>query len=406
VIAYTIGRSDFQRTTEQPGTVEAFEWVDVAPKLSGYLTHLNVDIGDSVKRGQVLAEIQAPELVAEQRKAQALVEHANAKVVTAKAAVMVAQASLEAAKAKAEAVSAGLGGAESSLRYREQMLKRLKSLAARNAVEHHLVDEAEGNVEVAKSSLAEAKAQMVAARASIQEAMAKLVTAKSDVGEAEANLHIAHAELERALAMTSYTKIVSPWDGIVTRRDSHAGNFVRSGEMGGSAPLFTLMKTGKVRVVVHVPEVDAPYLDNGDRATVRMDSLRGRVYSGVVARTALAEDPKARTVRAEIDLDNSDGRLRPGQYGRVTINLQDRRNILSIPASALIEQAADRTAACYRIVDGRAVRTRIKIGEDYDDRVEVVEGLKEGDSVVTDPNRGITDGQSVSIKQVTSTKKD
>ncbi len=157
-------------------------------------------------------------------------------------------------------------------------------------------------------------------------------------------------------------------------------------------------------MIVDVPDLDAPYLDKGDRAIVKIDALGGRAYQGAIARTALAQDPVARTVRAEIDLNNEEGRLRPGQCGRVTIDLQDRRDVLSIPVSAVIERTPDGAAACYRIAEGRAVRARIKIGEENGNLMEVVDGLKEGDSVIADPVPGIRDGQPVSIKNGTGNK--
>ena len=114
--------------------------------------------------------------------------------------------------------------------------------------------------------------------------------------------------------------------------------------------------------------------------------------------------PNNRTLRAEIDLANVDGRLRPGQFGRVTITLLDLHNILTIPSSGLIDQTGGGEAVCYRIIDGRAKRTRIKVGVGNGDHVEVREGLKEGDSVIVDPSQGLTDGQPISINHSGSGK--
>ena len=148
--------------------------------------------------------------------------------------------------------------------------------------------------------------------------------------------------------------------------------------------MLVIMKTDKMRVVVEVPDRDVPLLDKGDQVTVRIDAIGDRVYQGTIARTAYAEDPETRTLRAEVDLDNVDGRLRPGQYGTATIVLEDLGNRLTIPMSALIDgRGAGGDAACYRIEGRRAVRTRIKIGKDDGVRIEVVDGLKEGDSVVS-----------------------
>jgi HlyD family secretion protein len=399
VVAATVKRSDFRRTTQQPGTVEAFDSVNLGPGRAGHLKKLFVDIGEMVKRGQVLAEMDAPELVAEASKARAASDQARARVTKAESALTVAQASLEAEKAKAETVAAAVRQAESLQKYREHLLTRLRGLAARNAIETQLVDEAERNAEVASSTSDQARAQLASAKASIVESHAKVQSARADIAEAQAGLRFAEAVCEQAEAAKGDSRIVTPWDGFVTRRSYHAGDYLNPVQAGGLAPLLTLIRSGKVRVAVNVPDRDAPYLDKGDRATVHIDSLPGHDYQGLIARTSVALDTDTRTVRAEIDLDNADGRLRPGQYGTVTIDLLDRHNVPTIPASALFDRSAGGAASCYRIVEGRAVRTRIRIGEEDGARVEVLGGLKEGDSVISDPGQGISDGQRISIER-------
>ena len=384
--------------------MEAFDSVNLVPRRSGYLKNLYVDIGDSVKRAQLLAEIDAPELAAEMGKAQAAVDQARARVRKAEAEAAVAKASVQAEKARAETAAAAVRQAESSLKYREQLLTRLRDLAARNAVETQLVDENERNAEVARSACDQARAQLVSASASIEEGQARLQAARSDIAEAQAGLRLAQTVYEQAVAAAGDSRIVAPWDGFVTRRGYHVGDYLNPAQTAGPAPLLSLIRSGKVRVAVMVPDRDAPYLDKGDRATIRIDSLPGQEYRGVVSRTSVALDTDTRTVRAEIDLDNADGRLRPGQYGTVTIDLLDRHNVPTIPASALFDRSAGGVASCYRIVEGRAVRTRIRIGEEDGVRVEVLEGLKDGDSVISDPGRGITNGEAVSTKHRASEK--
>jgi RND family efflux transporter MFP subunit len=155
-----------------------------------------------------------------------------------------------------------------------------------------------------------------------------------------------------------------------------------------------------MRVVVPVPDRDVPYLDPGDPATVRLDALGARgVYEGRVARTAYALNPDDHTFLAEIDLPNVDGRLRPGQYGSVEIKLETRENVLTVPSSAILARNADGMATCLRAVSGRAVRTRIKLGLDDGRRVEVLEGLKEGDIIIANPDVRMPDGQAITIRR-------
>ena len=157
-----------------------------------------------------------------------------------------------------------------------------------------------------------------------------------------------------------------------------------------------------MKVVVNVPDADAPFLENGDPADVWMDAQRDRKYAGVIARTSFAEDPVSRTLRAEIDIDSNDHRLRPGQAGKVTIGLRARDNVLAIPVTALFEAPLGRDGACYRVVDGRAVRTLVTRGEYQGDRVEVLKGLSEGDTVVVQPRAsGISDGQIIKVEKRT-----
>ena len=392
VTVETLAKSDFRLTTIQPATIQAFESVDIYPKVAGDLKKLAVDIGDTVKLGQLLAEIDSPELDADVERERAAFEKAMAKVEVAQSAVLVAEASLAAEKSKVIVAESALKQSEEAARLQQKQFDRIKMLVERNAVEPKLGDEAQGRFEAAESAAQVAKAQISSATAASALAEAKLGSAKAELEEARADTRIVQVSLRKAVILQNSTRIVSPLDGIVTRRSHHVGVYIRPGTEGNVAPLLSIIKAGKVRVVVAVPDRDATRLDRGDPATVRVDALPGREYRGVVSRTAFAEDPATRTLRAEIDLENADGRLRPGLYGSATISLEERSGVLSIPSSAIIGRGPDAVATCYRVADGRAALARIKIGEDNGTRVEVIDGLKEGDSVIELPDGKISDG--------------
>ena len=391
----TIAKSDFRLTTTQNATIQAFESVDIYPKVAGDLKSLAVDIGDAVKRGQLLAEIDSPELDADVERERATIGKAKAKVVVAQSAILVAQASLATERSKVIVAESALKQSEDAVRLQQKQFDRIKELVDRNAVEPKLGDEAKGRVEAAESAARVAKAQISSATAASALAEAKLGAVKAELEEASADIRIVEASLRKATIRKDSARIVSPLDGIVTSRSHHVGVYVRPGTEGNVAPLLSIIKAGKVRVVVLVPDGDAPRLDRGDPATVRIDALGGREYRGVVSRTAFAEDPATRTLRAEIDLENADGRLRPGQFGSATISLEERSGVLSIPSSAITGRFPDDMATCYRVADGRAALARIKIGEDNGTRVEVIDGLKEGDSVIEVPDGKISDGLMV-----------
>jgi HlyD family secretion protein len=373
---------EFHLNTNLIGTVEAAESSNLTPRFSGTIKSMKVDIGDTVKRGQVVAEIDAPELGLDLEKAKAVVDQSRARRLTAEAAVAVAQASLEARKALTATADAALHRAELDQAYHEKVYKRLQELGEGKAIEPRLVDEGAVKVEAAKSAVAEAKAQAIVIRAGIDEAMARLESAKSGIREAQADLQVAQIDVTKAAMQQDSATIRSPIDGVVTRRSLAPGDFVRAGGEPNSAPMLTIVRANKVRVVVHVPDRDVPLLDKGDRVAVRIDAMPGRLFEGAVSRTAYAEDPARRSLRTEIDLENADGLLRPGQSGQVVITLEHRPNCLMLSERAIIsEQAEPHDSHCFRMVDGKPVRTLIKLGRSNGTVSIIDEGLKAGDAV-------------------------
>jgi RND family efflux transporter MFP subunit len=400
VAVVTLKKSIYARTTIQPGTVQAFNSVELYPRVSGGLASLSVDIGDQVKRGQVLAEIDAPELHADVEKGKALLKRAKARLARVQSAVRVAEATSVSERAKVQSAEADLKNSEAALLYREKQLKRMTELAQRNAVGQNLVDEQAQGFEAAKASCDAAQAQVALARAGLGGAEAKIEAARAEVEEARAEFAVAVADLRKFEVLDGLTRVSSPLDGVVTRRGYHVGDFVRSPKDGDSVPLLSIVQMGKVRIIIQVPDQDATLLDIGDPATFRADALSGRESKGAISRMAVAEDLSSRTLRAEIDLDNTDGRMRPGQLGVVEIQLENPHLVLGIPRTALIALGGgtDGPVGCFRTVKGRAVETPITIGSESlpEGRVEVLEGLKEGDVVIVDPRRQkIREGQVI-----------
>jgi RND family efflux transporter MFP subunit len=209
---------------------------------------------------------------------------------------------------------------------------------------------------------------------------------------AQAGVHTAQADLEQARARLEWARIKTPISGIVTQRNINRGEYVRSAE-NAPRPAFTVVNADLVRVSVNVPDRDVPYLDVGDPATVHLDALPGKAFKGQISRISGAEDPETRTMRCEIDLPNSNGKIRPGMYGGVVITLDQHDNVWTIPASAIIsiDQAV---ARCYRLVDGRAVATEIH-SVPYDDGVTfgLLDGLDPDDLVIANPDSRIKDGE-------------
>jgi len=383
-------------TTDQAGSVQAFEHADLYAKISGYLKLQNIDIGDTVKRDQILAEIDDPEILKAVDQMRAMVETAKAKVKIADARTKSAEADVKASKALVTQSQVGVVTQEANVSLRSKQLVRIQGLVQRGAVEEKLQDEELDKFEAAKSGERYARATVLSSQAQEAAKQADLEMAKADVQEAKANVEVAEANLGKAQVLASYTRITSPYDGVVTRRTYHRGDFVRSAEEGGGVPLLSVARTDKMRVVLPVPDRDVPFVDRGDPAVVRLDALRGEEFKGAVDRVASTEDPESRNMRTEVDLPNPSGRLKEGMYGRVTLLLQPAAPTgVTIPSSALIRQNTQGEGSVYLVRDGKARKVNVRVGSDNGVETEITEGLKPEDEVVIRYNGAIGDGTPV-----------
>lgn len=365
-------RRTIRRVIEQPSdTVDAYQRTPVFAKIAGFVRTVAADIGDRVHKEQVLAELWVPETEAELRQREAAVRQAEAEVLQAKAAVTRADAELRRARSQAE---------------------RMSNLARSNGViDRENVDEARLGAEAAAAAVEKAKA---------------------DVQVAEARVDVARAAREQTAAMLAYTRITAPFDGIVTRRNVDTGHFVQP--VGGGTkgePLFVVDQTDPVRVFVDVPEAEAVWVHDGQTARVRIRDLGGEEVGGRVTRTAGVLSPQARTLRAEIDLPNLDGRLRPGMFVHVAI-VAERSDVWSLPSSAVMTGPGE--SYCVMVQGGKAVRTPVRpdlVGPDFiqirqkqvkNSGEPVWEALTGDEQVVADQPATLAEGQPVAIAQGSS----
>ena len=390
-------RGGMERITDQPGTVRAFERATLYAKVSGYLKDLKVDRGDPVKQDQVLAQIYVPELDVAVLHAEATLKHSRAMATQAEARVKAALAGVQAAEAKQKQAVSVLEEAVATREYRKKALDRITELARRNAAEQRLVDEYEDQYMASMASEHAAESGIKTAEAQIAEAKAAVGLAEADLATAKAEITVSEANLEKAKVMVSYTRIESPFDGVVTFRGDgiHKGAFIRSAADGISEPLLAVATTHRMRTVVLVPDPDVPYCNVGDPASVKIDALGGRVFKGKVSRMAESEDLKDRTMRVEIDLPNDQGLLRDGMYGRAVIELEPPSQNLTIPSTCLIEQDSHGNGAVFVVRDGKVTRVKIRVGKDSGLRVEVLSGLTEDDQVVAQITPSISEGTVV-----------
>lgn len=388
------------RTTSQAGSVHAFESAALFSKVSGYLKEQGVDIGDRVKLGQLLVVIDDPEVDKAVEQNQASLDHAQAKVKVAQAKIRSAEAAREASQALVKQAETMVTAKLSNEELQKKQLTRIAGLVARNAVEDKLQDEQQDRADVAIADVGVARAEVLSAKADVMNKTALVEEAQADLSEARANVEVARTNLSRAQVIQEYTRITSPYDGVVTLRSFHRGDFIRSASEGVAVPVLAVARTDLMRVVVPVPDKDVPFVDKGDQAAIRIDALPGRTFEGKVARFSYTEDPSSRNMRTEVDLPNPDGKLHEGMYGRITITLQAASaEGVTIPSSALIRVSGQGEGVVYVVKDGKAHKVDVRVGNDNGVESEILKGLATDDQVITSYNGTVEEGTPVHAQQ-------
>lgn len=409
-------RRAVKRVVEQPGAVQAFEEVELVAKLPGYVKAVAadpakagrpdhdrlIDIGSRVAAGQVLAEVAVPELDEEARQKEALVRQAEAEVEQAKKARAAAEAGVAAAEALVAETRAGLTRAQALYDRWQSEAGRIGGLVKTGVIDAQSRDETENQFKAAAAGRAEATAKVTSAEAAVAKARADAEKAAADVTAAGAKADVARAEVRRVAALLGYTRLTAPFAGVVTRRAVSPGDFV--GAAGKPGGVFRVARVDPVRVVFQVPEADAGLVAEGRPVKVVVQALGGPEVAGTVARTSWSLEPGSRTLRAEIDLPNPDGRVRPGMYvyARVTAELPEA---WGLPAAA-VQKLGDEHVV-YRVVDGKAVRTPVELirgdGQFTQVRRYKKPGTTEwadwtGAEAVASPAAAVTDGQPITSK--------
>lgn len=321
-----------------PATTSAFSVANLFARASGYVDKRNVDIGDSVKSGQLLVQITAPELDYQ-------ITQATATLGQLEAVVLQAEANLELARVT---------------------WKRDKPL-----VKEGWTPEQQGTIDVQTL-----RAQQAA------------------VTVAQANVAAQRAQLQVLNQQKTYQRVVAPFDGVITQRNIDVGSLVQA-DATNSTFLFTLMDSRIVRAQVYVPQSQAFGLSPGIKAVVRVPEIPDRSFTGTVTRIADALQPDTRTLLAEVDIPNPDGALAPGTYCSVDLHLPRRSPSLLVPAAAIIFNRDGVQVAV--VTEGVARLRKIVIVRDFGKEVEISTGVAAGDQVILNPSVALADGQTIEI---------
>jgi RND family efflux transporter MFP subunit len=321
------------RTVTLPGSLQPLQETTVYARTNGYVRRYLVDIGDSVKAGQVLAEIDAPEVDQE----------------------------LSQARASANQASAVLEQAHTRSELARIEMQRYASLAPSGVV--------------SKQETEEHQAALDSARANVRAAEASLMSAKANVRRLE--------DLQR------FGVVAAPFDGTVTSRTTEVGQRVTSG-LGAGEALFKVSKVDTMRVFIDVPQLYAPSVLIGASAIVTLREFPGRTFEGTIARTANELDVATRTLLTEVHVDNSARTLIAGMYATIAFRAMRSDTPLLIPTTALTTTAEGTRVA---VVNQGAIRwKKVVIETDEGDQISISAGLDEADAVVVRPSDHLVEG--------------
>lgn len=360
------------RTVGQPGFVEAYEQTSIFAKIPGYIEKWNVDIGDKVKKDQLLATLFVPELIEEYGFKQAKVALDKVLVDQAKRLVDSADGTLKAAIAKVAKAKADVGKFDADVVRWQSEVKRLTNLVAQRVVDQQILDESTRQLRSYESARDASIAQVMVADAERVACDANLAKAKVDVLAADATVKVAEADEKRLAALVGYIKLPSPYDGIVVLRNANTGDFVQAAtgdqtarimspdqSSSRGAPIFAIARTDIVRIFVDVPEGDANFVNIGTKAEVRVQAFNDMRIDAKVTRTSWALNVRSRTLRAEIDLINPDAKLLPGMYAYGYVKIE-RNNVQAIPTVCITKRGDLPVAFVLR--DGKCVQLGLKLG--------------------------------------------
>jgi len=357
----TVRRAHLENQLQVAGEFIPYQQVELHAKVAGYIQHINVDIGDRVKAGQVLATLDVPELLAQVQGADAGVRQSQEQISRAQSDVLRAQANYDSFHSAAQRL--------------EQAAKARPGLIAQQEID-------------------DALARDRAAAAQVDAAKAALSGTRQQLG-------VSQADSQRYSSLAEYSRILAPFNGIVTWRYADTGTLIQAGTSNaGSAPVVKVAEVDTLRLRLPVPESLAPYVHVGDPASVYVDAI-AKTFQGSVTRSAGALDPATRTMQVEIDVPNKTGQLTPGMYGQVTLNVAHRNDSLTVPV-----QAVDQTGAQPFVltVDGanKVEKKTVRVGVSTPNLIEILSGVKEGDRVIAVNLSEYRDGERVAPTPISS----
>jgi RND family efflux transporter MFP subunit len=354
-------RSDLSSDLVLTAEFEPFQEVDVMAKVSGFIKKINVDIGDRVQEGQLLATLEIPEMQDDLTRAAASIDEADAELATARDELQRAESAHDMAH----------------LSYSRVLDVSKKE---RGLVPQQDVDEAHSRDLVAE---------------------AQVSAAKSHITACEQRIRVSQAELARFKTLYQYAVIAAPFTGVVTKRYANSGSLIQAGTASQTQamPVVRLSENGLLRLALPVPESAVPLIHLGEPVDVRVSALH-RSFPGRVARFSDEVDQSTRTMKTEVDVSNPTLVLIPGMYAEVDLITEQRKNVLSVPVEAV--DGSGSSARVFLVKPSGAIQiVPVGLGIETAREIEIRSGdLKDGDDVVVGSRSGLKDGNKVQPKVI------
>lgn len=362
------------------GDIKPMLGVSINPEVSGKIEEILVDVGDIVKKGQKLAQINDETQQAQYAQAQAAFNLAKTSIESQKVAIESAKSSLVSAKASVEA-------SESQLKNLTVTRKRLEKLFSEGAVSRQDVDDIITKYDNANAAHISAQSNVKRSSDAVQTALMALEMRKAEMAQAEANLNAVKVNLD-------HTVVDAPFDGVITARYADPGANAKTDKA-----LFEIEQNSPVKIIGSVSEKDLFQIDGGEtEVIVKVDSLAGD-FKGVIKKVYPAIDNSSRTGKIEIHMPNTDNTLRTGMFARLDILVSTHKGAVIIPRDALVRY--DGGCLTFVVENNRAVKRQIKIGIIDNNQIEVIDGLKPGERIISKGIEFIRDGALVSIDNST-----
>ncbi len=344
-----------ESSIELPGDLVALIESPIFARIDGFIKKRYADIGYKIKAGDLLMELETPDLDQQINQARAL---------------------LSQAQSASKQMDAALGQAQANLKLAQVTVDRWNRLVSAGVVSHQDADEKQATYDVGLAQVESARANIAAARDTVS-----------------AN----QANVRRLEEMKSYSRVTAPFDGIITYRNPDIGTLINAGSSGSGREMFRLAQIHILRIFVNVPQAYSTSIQKDLRAELRVQELPGKVFPVKVKDTTHSLDANARTMLAVLVVENTDGVLLPGMFAQVKFFMRHDKPSLLVPGDALVMGTSGPRVA---VVDdeGRVHYKSIEIVRDFGSELDVASGLKPGDRLVVNPGDEVRENTLVDIR--------